>query len=167
MRCCVSWRTLDRLRNSIWRSQRSSITWSMSVPKEMRTPDFRQVRFPLSVGTMRSIPGLWTWLRHPGRRFLMETTGGLRNRISMRIPCMSDLPVVSVVIPCLNRAHLLGPTIESVLQQDYPQVECVVVDGGSSDGTVEILQSYGESLKWVSEPDGGHADAINKGWHMS
>ena len=80
---------------------------------------------------------------------------------------MSDLPVVSVVIPCLNRAHLLGPTIESVLQQDYPQVECIVVDGGSSDGTVEILKSYGERLKWVSEPDGGHADAINKGWHMS
>lgn len=80
---------------------------------------------------------------------------------------MSDLPIVSVVIPCLNRAHLLVPTIESVLQQDYPHIECIVVDAGSTDGTVEVLKSYGDRIKWVSEPDGGHADAINKGWRMS
>lgn len=80
---------------------------------------------------------------------------------------MSDLPLVSVVIPCLNRAHYLIPTLESVLQQDYPQIECIVVDGGSSDGTVEILRQYSSRIKWVSEPDKGHADAINKGWRMS
>jgi glycosyltransferase involved in cell wall biosynthesis len=76
-------------------------------------------------------------------------------------------PLVSVVIPCLNRAHYLIPTLESVLQQDYPQIECIVVDGGSNDGTVEILRQYGDRIKWVSEPDNGHADAINKGWQMS
>ena len=80
---------------------------------------------------------------------------------------MSDLPLVSVVIPCLNRAHYLVPTIESVLQQDYPYVECIVMDGGSTDGSVEILERYGSRIKWVSEPDRGHADAINKGWWMS
>lgn len=76
-------------------------------------------------------------------------------------------PLVSVVVPCLNRAHFLVPTIESILQQDYPKIECIVVDGGSNDGTLEILNSYGNKIKWISEPDNGHADAINKGWKMS
>lgn len=76
-------------------------------------------------------------------------------------------PLVSVVIPCLNRAHFLVPTIESVLQQDYPHIECIVVDAGSTDGTIEILRCYEGRIKWVSEPDEGHADAINKGWRMS
>ena len=76
-------------------------------------------------------------------------------------------PLVTVVIPCLNRANYLVSTLESVLQQDYPQIECIVVDGGSTDGTVEILRQYGKRIKWVSEPDKGHADAINKGWWMS
>ena len=80
---------------------------------------------------------------------------------------MTALPTVSVVIPCLNRAHFLVPTIESVFKQDYPNIECIVVDGGSTDGTLEILKQYGSALVWVSEPDTGHADAINKGWKKS
>ena len=76
-------------------------------------------------------------------------------------------PLVSVVIPSLNRGHLLGPTIESVLGQDYPRIECIVVDGGSTDGTLDVLKSYGNRIQWVSEPDQGHADAINKGWRLS
>lgn len=80
---------------------------------------------------------------------------------------MLKQPLVTVVVPCLNRAHFLIPTVESILQQDYPNIECIVVDGGSSDGTIEILKSYMNRIKWVSEPDNGHADAINKGWNMS
>ncbi len=80
---------------------------------------------------------------------------------------MIPSPLVSVVIPCLNRAHFLIPTIESILMQDYPRIECIVVDGNSSDGSVEILRQYGDRIRWVSEPDKGHADAINKGWWMS
>ncbi|MBT4483250.1 MAG: glycosyltransferase [Candidatus Latescibacteria bacterium] len=73
-------------------------------------------------------------------------------------------PLVSIVIPCLNRAHYLAPTIDSILQQDYSYVECIVVDGGSTDETLDILKSYGNRITWISEPDNGHADAINKGW---
>jgi glycosyltransferase involved in cell wall biosynthesis len=80
---------------------------------------------------------------------------------------MNNLPLISVVIPCLNRAHFLAPTLESVLQQGYPRIECIVVDGGSTDGTREILRSFGDRIRWVSEPDQGHADAINKGWRLS
>jgi glycosyltransferase involved in cell wall biosynthesis len=76
-------------------------------------------------------------------------------------------PLVSVVVPCLNRAHFLVPTVESILQQDYPHIECIVVDGCSTDGTIEILKGYSNRIKWISEPDNGHADAINKGWKMS
>lgn len=80
---------------------------------------------------------------------------------------MSEFSLVSVVVPCLNRAHFLVPTIESILQQDHPYIECIVVDGGSTDGTIQILKSYGDRIKWLSEPDNGHADAINKGWRIS
>jgi glycosyltransferase involved in cell wall biosynthesis len=80
---------------------------------------------------------------------------------------MTDSPIISVVIPCLNRAHFLVPTIESILNQNYPNIECIVVDGGSTDETVGILSRYGTRIRWLSEPDQGHADAINKGWKMS
>ena len=76
----------------------------------------------------------------------------------------AKLPLVSLVVPCLDRAHYLRPTLDSILRQDYLNIECIVIDGGSTDGTVDILRSYGERIQWVSEPDQGHADAINKGW---
>lgn len=74
--------------------------------------------------------------------------------------------LVTVVVPCRNRAEFLRPTIESILAQDYPHIECIVVDACSTDGTVDILRSYGDRIRWVSEPDEGHANAINKGWRM-
>lgn len=80
---------------------------------------------------------------------------------------MSELPLVSVVVPCRNRERFLVETIESALQQDYPRIECIVVDAASTDGSLAILKSYGDRIRWVSEPDRGHADAINKGWRMS
>ena len=77
-----------------------------------------------------------------------------------------ESPLVSVVIPCLNRADFLIPTLESVLQQDYPNIECIVMDGGSTDGTTDILCRYDGRIEWKSQPDRGPSDAINKGWWL-
>jgi glycosyltransferase involved in cell wall biosynthesis len=74
-------------------------------------------------------------------------------------------PRVTVVTPTYNRAGLLEETIRSVLLQGYPDLEYFVVDGGSTDGSVELIKRYETWLAgWVSERDRGQSDAINKGW---
>ena len=74
--------------------------------------------------------------------------------------------MISVVTPSLNQAAYLEKNILSVLNQDYPNFEQVVIDGGSSDGTVDILKKY-PHIKWVSEKDNGQAHAINKGFKLA
>jgi len=73
-------------------------------------------------------------------------------------------PRVSVVVPSYNHARFLRSTIDSVLSQDYGTLELIVIDGGSHDGSLEILKSYGDRLRFVSERDRGQADAINRGF---
>ncbi len=73
------------------------------------------------------------------------------------------LPKISVIIPSYNMAHFIEETIQSIINQNYPNYECIVRDGGSSDGTVDILKKYDSKISWVSEKDRGQSDAINKG----
>lgn len=79
----------------------------------------------------------------------------------------NDIPLVSIITPSYNQCKFIEETIQSVLNQDYPNIEYIVIDGGSTDNTIEILRKYERKLTWISERDEGQSDAINKGFIMA
>jgi glycosyltransferase involved in cell wall biosynthesis len=78
-----------------------------------------------------------------------------------------ELPLVSVVVPTYNHARYLGEAIDSVLAQDYPNMELIVLDDGSTDDTREVLEGYGDRFYWETHENMGEARTLNKGWRMS
>jgi len=78
-----------------------------------------------------------------------------------------DAPLVSILTPSFDQGRFLRDCLDSVARQTYPRIEHVVVDGGSTDGTLAILESTGDAVRWTSEPDRGQADAVNKAFEAS
>lgn len=81
---------------------------------------------------------------------------------------MNPVPRISVVTPCYNQVQFIERTMQSVINQKYPNLEYIVIDGGSTDGSLDVIRKYRSYLNYfVSEPDRGQADAINKGFRMA
>lgn len=77
------------------------------------------------------------------------------------------LPTITVITPSYNQGNFIRQTVESVLSQGYPLLEYIVMDGGSTDDTLTVLEPYRQRLTLISEPDRGQTDAINKGLHRA
>ena len=82
-------------------------------------------------------------------------------------PPLGEQPLVSIVTPSFNQGRFIRRTIDSVLAQTYANIEYLVVDGGSTDETLAVLRSYGDRVRWLSEPDEGQTAAINKGFRLT
>lgn len=74
---------------------------------------------------------------------------------------------ISLVTPSFNQGHYLDQTIKSVLGQNYPQLEYLVMDGGSTDGTLNLLKNYSKQINWISQKDKGQSDALNQGFRKT
>jgi glycosyltransferase involved in cell wall biosynthesis len=109
----------------------------------------------LHLGRVLLRPPMWTFEQHSPRQL----------RSQQSVPALpAKVPSIAIVTPSFNQARFLRATIESVLGQCYPRLFYHVQDGGSHDGSVDILKSYGENISWRSSQDKGQSDAINLGF---
>ena len=105
------------------------------------------------------------WLRPPLWKFEQYSPRPVASASSNRHGQLSDpVPRIAIVTPSYNHCKYVRATIESVLSQDYPKLFYHVQDGASTDGTIDLLKTYGERIGWRSEPDSGQAQAINRGF---
>lgn len=102
-------------------------------------------------------PPMWTYEQHSPRKLELQS-----RRLKTALP--DNVPSIGIVTPSYNQARFLKATIDSVVTQGYPKLIYHVQDGGSLDGSVPILESYGAGISWRSNPDKGQADAINLGF---
>lgn len=131
----------------------------------MTTPDYSTTRRLTSEKPPcfdTSVDGMQTLLKTPDSEQKIAE-GGLR--LQGLYKCSSeDKPLITVATVVYNGAEFLEETIKSVIEQSYDNVEYIIVDGGSTDGTLEIIKKYDHAIDyWVSEPDKGIYDAMNKG----
>jgi glycosyltransferase involved in cell wall biosynthesis len=80
---------------------------------------------------------------------------------------MSSLPRIALVTPSYNTGRYVADAIQSVLAQDYPNLDYLVMDGGSTDQTLDVLRSFGNRVRWISQPDAGQSDAIRRGFEQT
>lgn len=102
-------------------------------------------------------PPIWTFEQYPPRLLNLNAF-----RAAPAIP--ANAPRIAMVTPSYNHAQYLGATIESIVSQNYPNLTYHVQDGGSIDGTLDLLKSLGERISWTSAPDKGQSNAINLGF---
>jgi hypothetical protein len=134
-----------------WRFRRSfREAWDGLTPEEQTSlRQFLETRDLFQLGNL---------VQHAPREIRHE-------RLPTSFPLRFHLPRVSIVTPSFNQARFLGRTMESVLRQDHPRLDYLVVDGGSTDGSTELIRAAAPRLKyWASEPDRGQADALRKGF---
>lgn len=129
-------------------------------PARRRWPILGKLRTP-PIGAffrswLRPPRGLFNLQQYPPRPLSVTLSGPARPRLGT--------PRVAIVTPSFNQARFVGATVDSVLSQNYPNLAYVVQDGGSTDGTKDVLGAYGDRLSWTSAADGGQTAAINAGF---